>query len=419
MAKQHLFSSLRVTLLIVFLLMLVLMSFYELVKQYANPDLTIWESHTITIFFTSILSVIILYYPLRTAHIEQKNAEEAGEKLRRSEMQYRSFVESVDDSLYTVDLDLNYLLINSRHLARRGLAADTYFGKNYGDFHTDAETRAFAANVDEVVKTGGSVQSESEQNGRHYLRRLCPVIDPDENIVRAVTVISSDITDRRHIEKTLEDTNRKLSLVNEITRHDILNQLSVMNSCIALAGDRSTETEVKKHLVRLEQVADAIEAQISFARDYQAIGIESPQWQNLHSTILHARQPLRVLSIEIDPACAGIEIYADPLLQKVFYNLLQNSLKYGGTASAIRISCSIEEDCLFIVCEDNGPGIPPAEKEKIFARGYGKNTGLGLFLIREILSMTGITICETGEPGQGARFEISVPAGGFRQVSGS
>ena len=66
--------------------------------------------------------------------------------------------------------------------------------------------------------------------------------------------------------------------------------------------------------------------------------------------------------------------------------------------------------------EDDGVGVAADEKEKIFDRGFGKNTGLGLFLAREILSITGITICETGQPGKGARFEMTVPKGMWRAV---
>jgi len=421
MVSRKFFYSLYPTLGIVFILMLILMFFFELVKQFVNPGLALWESHIITILFTSILAVIILYYPLRTAYREQQNAkdalqhqQEAEERLRQSEIQYRSFVESMEDSLYTVDINLNYLLINSRHLARQGLSPDMYIGKKYGDFHTDNETRIFAAFVDKVVKTKSTVQDEYEKNGQHFLRKLNPVIDPANNEVTAVTVISSDITARRHIEKSLEDTNRKLSLMNEITRHDILNQLSVLNSCVALAEERTPDHDVKKYLMRCEQVADSIHAQILFARDYQTIGVESPQWQNIHSTVLHARQSLKIPTLTIDPGCANLEIFADPLLVKVFYNLLENSQKYSGTATAIRVSCHTINKTLVIVCEDNGFGIPANDKEKIFERGYGKNTGLGLFLIREILAMTGISISETGESGKGARFEIIVPEGGFR-----
>jgi len=54
------------------------------------------------------------------------------------------------------------------------------------------------------------------------------------------------------------------------------------------------------------------------------------------------------------------------------------------------------------------------DKRVIFKRGFGENTGLGLFLARESLAITGITITETGEPGIGAWFEIVVPKGGYR-----
>jgi sensor histidine kinase regulating citrate/malate metabolism len=63
---------------------------------------------------------------------------------------------------------------------------------------------------------------------------------------------------------------------------------------------------------------------------------------------------------------------------------------------------------------DNGTGVPNEEKEKIFLRGVGENTGFGLFLIREILSITDIEIQETGVYGEGACFEITVPKDKYR-----
>jgi signal transduction histidine kinase len=71
-----------------------------------------------------------------------------------------------------------------------------------------------------------------------------------------------------------------------------------------------------------------------------------------------------------------------------------------------------------LTCEDNGVGVPEEDKERIFQRGVGKHTGLGLFLVREILSITGMKIYETGVRGHGAVFEIFVPEGGFRLKEG-
>jgi signal transduction histidine kinase len=93
---------------------------------------------------------------------------------------------------------------------------------------------------------------------------------------------------------------------------------------------------------------------------------------------------------------------------------MDNAVRYGGKITTIRLSAETRNGDAVIVCEDDGIGIPDEEKEKIFERGYGKNTGLGLFLTREILGITGITVRERGEPGKGARFEITVPKPAYR-----
>jgi signal transduction histidine kinase len=74
-------------------------------------------------------------------------------------------------------------------------------------------------------------------------------------------------------------------------------------------------------------------------------------------------------------------------------------------------------DTLVIVWEDNGVGIEQSDKEKIFERGYGKNTGLGMFLAREILALTDISIIESGIAGKGARFEMVVLKNGWKVIT--
>ena len=104
------------------------------------------------------------------------------------------------------------------------------------------------------------------------------------------------------------------------------------------------------------------------------------------------------------------------MLERVFFNLVDNAIRHGGRVTEITVRCEREPDGILLIVEDNGTGVQVTEKERIFKRGVGKNTGLGLFLVREILSITGITIKETGVYGKGARFEIHVPEGKFRFV---
>jgi signal transduction histidine kinase len=168
-------------------------------------------------------------------------------------------------------------------------------------------------------------------------------------------------------------------------------------------------------VAREEKIAAAITRQISFTKDYEDLGVKSAVWQDVSALIRNAVTALQMQNIGVDIRCSGLEVFADPLLEKVFYNLIDNSLHYGGEKmTAIGINAEERGGDLQIIYEDDGAGISADDKKQLFTKGFGKHTGLGLFLSREILSITGITITESGEPGKGARFEIKVPNGAWR-----
>jgi PAS domain S-box-containing protein len=230
----------------------------------------------------------------------------------------------------------------------------------------------------------------------------------------AVQVVGRDISRRKRTEEALRTANRQLNLLNSITRHDILNKITVISGYTGLVQQMPLDPAVKGIMEKLDFNTRAIGEYIEFTEIYQDLGSTEPRWQNLNDVLPRSRVPPEV-TIQAD--VGDICIYADPILEKIFSNLLDNTLRHGEHVKAIRISARESPDGLTICWEDDGIGIPAKEKEKIFRKGYGRNTGLGLFLTREILSITGITITETGEPGGGARFEISVPEKGYRHSS--
>jgi signal transduction histidine kinase len=105
---------------------------------------------------------------------------------------------------------------------------------------------------------------------------------------------------------------------------------------------------------------------------------------------------------------------ADPLVGRVFYNLVENSIRHGDGVKRIRVSAEPRGDAMLVVYEDDGVGIKDEDRAHIFEKGFGRNSGYGLFLIREILAITGITIEEKGKAGKGVRFEMTVPPGAWR-----
>jgi PAS domain S-box-containing protein len=240
------------------------------------------------------------------------------------------------------------------------------------------------------------------------------VAERTRELTRANESLQAEIEERKQYETAIQLANRKLNTLSSITRHDILNQITAIVMYLSLAEEEITDPEVKQHLSKIEQITQLIQKQIRFTRNYQYIGTRSPQWQNMDTTVNGAIKDLDLGTVRIEKDLGDLEVYADFLLEKVFYNLIENSLRHGEKVTVCRLSYRKEGDHLVIVYEDDGVGIPAGAKEKIFRREYYRNTGYGMFLTKEILSSTGITIQENGEPGKGARFEIGIPKDAFR-----
>jgi signal transduction histidine kinase len=234
--------------------------------------------------------------------------------------------------------------------------------------------------------------------------------DAGGNVVSFVG-ISHDISERRRAEDAIRLANRQLSLLNSITRHDILNKITIILGYLDLAESTSPNPDLAGYLENMESATRAIHSQIEFTRVYQDLGTHEAQWIDLDTIITHLQVPA---AITLESGVQGVFVFADPMLEKVFFNLLDNSIRHGQRVTRIRVSAHQSGRDLVVVWEDNGAGIAADEKERIFERGFGKNTGLGMFLVRDILSITGITILETGEQGKGVRFEMTVPRGMFR-----
>ncbi len=345
---------------------------------------------------------------------ERKRAEEA---LRRSEERYRNLADSLPDYVI-VHRDGIILYANQATVEMTGVAPQGLVGRHLTDF-VAPESRDLVQDtihrrvLGEIIPTYEAVLLTRTDEKKTAIINATTISFMGEP---AFLVVVTDISDRKRAEEALRVMNTKLNLLSSITRHDITNQLMALKGYLELSQESFDEpAQLEDYLAREMRIADTIERQIRFTRDYDDLGMSSPSWQNI-SGIIHdavTSLPMRDISIGIDRDDG--EVLADPLFEKVFYNLIDNALRYGGERmKTIRVICEETGDGLLIVFEDDGEGIPTVGKEHLFTKGYGQNTGLGLFLSREILSITGITITETGTPGSGARFEIRVPRGAYR-----
>jgi signal transduction histidine kinase len=222
----------------------------------------------------------------------------------------------------------------------------------------------------------------------------------------------------RELRAKIAFLEKKLNIVGSVTRHDVLNQLTAVAGYTELLGMMIEDEKIKSYLEKETQAVDKIRRQFQFAKDYQNIAVEPPRWQNLNNTLHRVMEQIDTRAIRITGETGQTAVYADILFEKVYIHLFENTLRHGGTATEIHIGLHPDGDSLTLVVEDNGTGIADGDREKIFERGYGKGTGWGLFLAREILAATGATIRENGVPGKGVRFEIRFPPGTFREGGG-
>ena len=228
--------------------------------------------------------------------------------------------------------------------------------------------------------------------------------------------LEDHINTERDTVQSARIANEKLTLLSKITSHDILNQVTVIRGFTDLSRESlQPDSPAIPYLDRISEASTSIEDQLAFTWEYQMGGEQSaPVWFNIHDLVQRVvwKMPLGTVKVLINTG--ELEVFSDPLLEKIIYNLIENAIIHGEKATRIWFSFCEEGDDGVLKCEDDGVGIPYDEKERIFEKGFGKHRGLGLFLSRGILSVTGITIQEKGIPGEGAKFELRIPKGLFR-----
>jgi PAS domain S-box-containing protein len=210
--------------------------------------------------------------------------------------------------------------------------------------------------------------------------------------------------------------NEQLNVTSGLTRHDIRNKLTALTFKAYLAKKRSKENpEMLSYLTDIEAIDNNIARLLEFAKTYELLGTQEQTQVNVGKIVADAVSLFVDLKgVTVINECEDIEVNANSLLLELFHNMIDNSLKYGPPKiSEIKVYAQINhEGATEIIYEDNGNGIDPTIKDRLFEKGVTtKGTGYGLWLIRRICEMYGWTVREKGVYGQGVRFVMTIPDG--------
>ena len=152
---------------------------------------------------------------------KRKQAEEA---LRDNEERYRSLVESTDDAVYLIGRDMRYEFANRKYLSRLGLSSAELIGQEYGRFHPSDTSEEFVKKIDQVFRSGKPMIYEhlSHRDNKYFLRTLSPVTGEKPGEIRAITVTSKDITERKQAEEALSNSEERFRRLYEASFEGIV-----------------------------------------------------------------------------------------------------------------------------------------------------------------------------------------------------
>ena len=342
---------------------------------------------------------------------------QVADALRSENEKNRGLMDYASDAIFIIDCSTGAVVdANRKALEVTGRTAEELRSAGYLSLHPAEHQEQYRAEYENAFREGPrSLTLVMSGNGGRHIPVLASTTVVDLGGRRCMMGIYHDISEIKMSQDAIQLANRKLNLLADITRHDIRNKLTVIGGYLDLIRDRPREPEYSMYIRKIISTLRVVSENIEFSKLYQNLGVTAPVWQNVHEVFFHACTHIDFKNVTVQSDCGNLEIFADPLLERAFFNFVENSLQHGGKVTVIRIRARESEGgTVTISIEDNGTGIPPFEKATIFTRGYGRNTGLGLFLVQEILSITGIAISETGEYHKGARFELRVPEGAFR-----
>jgi PAS domain S-box-containing protein len=329
---------------------------------------------------------------------------------------------AVGQAIIASDIKGNIIYWNQAAEQLYGWSEAEVLGRNIVDV-TPAETsKEQAAKILNKLTAGESWSGEfvaKRSDGTPFSAIVTDTpITNDKGEIIGIMGISTDISEQKWMQEIFNDAigkvvelNEKLQVVGSLSRHDIRNKLAAVNGRIFLLKKRlNGNAEALLQLREMELAAQQMLRILEFERIYEQVGVEELKYIDVER---HLNEAVSLFSdlkgVILVNECHGLTVLADSLLRQVFYNLIDNSLKYGEKISTIRVHYAEEENQLKLIYEDNGVGITDEVRSNLFKEGFGRGTGYGLFLLKRICEAYGWTIQETGKYGQGAQFTMTIP----------
>jgi PAS domain S-box-containing protein len=343
---------------------------------------------------------------------DRKNAEE---QIIESKQKFESLFNANPDAALFVDNDFHIVEANTQFTKLFGYTFDELKGKSIDMVVTANELEESQRIRKIIIATPMetiTIRHRKDGTEIHVLMSGAPVIVKSKLI--GVVMVYKDISSILYANERLSEAlgraellNEKLSVIGGFTRHDVRNKLMAISGNVYLAekyagdGDRLLAS-----LSRIKGTVNNITSILNFAKDFEMLGNQTLVDIDVGKALDEAISLFSDPKVTITNDCRGFKVRADAMLTTVFHNLIDNSIRYGEKVTEIKVYKKTEGNVTKIIYEDNGIGIDEETRRNLFAKGYGKGTGYGLYLIKRTCEIYGWQIQETGQAGKGVCFEF-------------
>jgi len=369
----------------------------------------------------------IVRYQGTLVDVTEKRAMER--RLRRQEEFRLHLLESFPDLILVLDLNGQYTFVSARIIDLLGYGPEQLMGKNIDDVEN---TSPELAALYHTVAKGESSRTSCEYGSRHHdsswrtmLGMASPLLDA-EGKPAGVIISVRDVTTEKKLEQQIIQSERLAAMGQMIGgfAHELNNPLTSILGMAELLQEGETSEGARKQLAVLHKearrAAEIVQNLQYFARP-PAPGRSQVNLNELvQRTVQMQAYPLRKSNITVDflPEPAIPAIVADPnQLMQVFLNLLLNAeqaIRESREKGTIRVRIGRKPDSVWIVFQDDGPGITPENLTHIFdpfftTKRPGRGTGLGLSICKTVLREHRGNIEAASAPDGGAIFTITLP----------
>ncbi len=372
-----------------------------------------------------------------------KLASSQAEFARRSQVgldRFRKLIDMLPEALVMANQRGEVLLVNSRTEQLFGYKREELLGRPVENLiperlraaHPSHREGYFAQPVSRSMGVGRDLVGLCKDGAEVPIEVSLGPVESDEGLL--VASLISDITQRKQLERELMERQKKLVRSNAeleqfayVASHDLQEPLRMVASYVQLLAQRyrgRLDADADEFIQFAVDGATRMKTLISDLLAYSRVGTHGkpPQKVELDSAL---GQALSNLTIAVQEARAEITndrlpvVTGDELqLTELFQNLIGNALKFRRDGSAaVHIGAERRADEWVISVRDNGIGIDPQYKERIFVifqRLHGRDeypgTGIGLAICQKIVTRHGGRIWVESKPGEGATFRFTIPA---------